>query len=254
MGEDYRLKNYLCKSNISGNKNRFYISVITACGIVRTGLSCQHAAMFPDQLSSRYLRLSLLLIVVAVLAWSGWQPKDRFTWFLEVAPVLLGLPLLVLTFSRFPLTSLAYVLLAIHALILVVGGHYTYAEMPLFNWLRDVFELSRNHYDRVGHIAQGFIPAIVVREILLRRSPLQSGKWLFFLVASVCLAISACYEFIEWWVALASGDDAVAFLATQGDVWDTQWDMFLALCGAIASQLIFARLHDRQLAGLGQKC
>jgi putative membrane protein len=133
----------------------------------------------------------------------------------------------------------------------MVGGHYTYAEMPLFNWLRDALDLSRNHYDRVGHIAQGFVPAIVAREILLRRSPLQPGKWLFFLVTCVCLAISACYEFIEWWVALASGD-AVAFLATQGDVWDTQWDMFLALCGAIASQLLLRRWHDRQLAELGR--
>ncbi len=206
--------------------------------------------MLSGPTTPRYSRAALLFLVLAVLAWSGWQPKDLFTWFLEVAPVLIGLPLLMLTFRRFPLTFLAYALLAFHAAILMVGGHYTYAEMPLFSWLRDTFELSRNHYDRVGHIAQGFIPAIVVREILLRRSPLQPGKWLFFLVASVCLAISACYEFLEWWVALASGDEAVAFLATQGDVWDTQWDMFLALCGAVASQLMFARLHDRQLEKL----
>ncbi|MEN6587154.1 MAG: DUF2238 domain-containing protein [Sulfuricella sp.] len=199
------------------------------------------------------MRHFLLWSVLAVLAWSGWHPKDTFTWFLEVAPVLVGLPLLVLTFRRFPLTSLAYALLALHAVILMVGGHYTYAEMPLFNWLRDTFELSRNHYDRVGHVAQGFVPAIVAREILLRRSPLRPGKWLFFLVSSVCLAISACYEFVEWWVALASGDEAVAFLATQGDVWDTQWDMFLALCGALASQLLLARWHDRQLEGLSKK-
>lgn len=210
--------------------------------------------MFSGPIAPRNFRYALLLLVLAVLAWSGWQPKDRFTWFLEVAPVLIGLPLLALTFSRFPLTLLAYVLLAVHAVILMVGGHYTYAEMPLFNWLRDTFELARNHYDRVGHVAQGFAPAIVAREILLRRSPLQPGKWLFFLTICVCMAISACYEFIEWWVALASGDEAVAFLATQGDVWDTQWDMFLALCGALAAQLLFARLHDRQLAKLEQKC
>lgn len=196
------------------------------------------------------LRYFLIWAVLAVLAWSGWQPKDQFTWFLEVAPVLVGLPLLVLTFRCFPLTSLAYALLAMHAVILMVGGHYTYAEMPLFNWLRDALELSRNHYDRVGHVAQGFAPAIVAREILLRRSPLRPGKWLFLLVTCVCLAISACYEFIEWWVALASGDEAVAFLATQGDVWDTQWDMFLALCGALAAQLLLARWHDRQLEGI----
>lgn len=224
---------------------------IASAGIVRLALSCQDAAMFPGLIAPRYFHSFLLFLVLAVMAWSGWQPKDIFTWFLEVAPVLVGLPLLMLTFHRFPLTSLAYALLAIHAIILMVGGHYTYAEMPLFNGLRDTFELSRNHYDRVGHVAQGFVPAIVAREILLRRSPLRPGKWLFFLVSCVCLAISACYEFIEWWVALASGDEAVAFLATQGDVWDTQWDMFLALCGALASQLLLARWHDRQLAKCG---
>lgn len=192
----------------------------------------------------------LLLVVLLVLVWSGIEPKDRFTWFLEVLPVLIALPLLLLTRGSFPLTPLAYVLIAVHAVILMVGGHYTYAEMPLFNWLRDVFELSRNHYDRLGHVAQGFIPAIVAREILLRRSPLVPGKWLFFLVTSVCLAISAFYEMIEWWVAVGSGDEAVAFLATQGDVWDTQWDMFLALLGALSSQLLFRRRHDRELAKL----
>ena len=190
----------------------------------------------------------LLLAVLMMLAWSGFAPKDRFTWFLEVAPVLIALPLLLATCQRFPFTSLAYGLMAVHAAILMVGGHYTYAEMPLFNWLRDVFELSRNHYDRLGHLAQGFIPAIVAREILLRRSPLRPGKWLFFVVTCVCLAISACYELIEWLVAVSSGDQAVAFLATQGDVWDTQWDMFLALLGALSSQLLLRRWHDRQLA------
>jgi len=192
----------------------------------------------------------LLFAVLIVLVWSGIAPRDRFTWFLEVAPVLIALPLLLATRRSFSFTPLAYALMAAHALILMVGGHYTYAEMPLFNWLRDAFELSRNHYDRLGHIAQGFIPAIVAREILLRRSPLLPGKWLFFLVTSVCLAISAFYEMIEWWVAVGSGDEAVAFLATQGDVWDTQWDMFLALLGALSSQLIFRRRHDRQLAML----
>ena len=192
----------------------------------------------------------LLVVVVTVLVWSGIAPKDRFTWFLEVAPVLIALPLLLATRRRFPFTPLAYALMAVHAVILMVGGHYTYAEMPLFNWLRDALDLSRNHYDRVGHIAQGFVPAIAAREILLRRSPLRPGKWLFFLVASVCLAISACYELIEWWVAVASGDEAVAFLATQGDVWDTQWDMFLALLGALSSLLMLSRWHDRQLLEL----
>lgn len=192
----------------------------------------------------------LLGLVLAVLAWSGIAPHDRFTWFLEVAPVLIALPLLLFTRRAFPFTNLAYNLMALHAVILMVGGHYTYAEMPLFNWLRDTFELSRNHYDRVGHLAQGFIPAIVAREILLRRSPLQPGKWLFFLVTCFCLAFSAFYEMIEWWVAIGSGDEAVAFLATQGDVWDTQWDMFLALLGALSSQLLLGRWHDRQRSHL----
>jgi len=193
-----------------------------------------------------------LLLILAVLAWSGLAPKDRFTWFLEVAPVLIALPLLLFTHRSFPLTPLAYGLLTLHGVILMIGGHYTYAEMPLFNWLRDSFDLARNHYDRFGHVAQGFIPAIVTREILLRRSPLRPGKWLFFLTTCICLAISAFYEMIEWWVAVGSGDEAVAFLATQGDVWDTQWDMFLALCGALSSQLLLRRWHDRQLAGINQ--
>ncbi len=189
----------------------------------------------------------LLLLLIAGFAWSAWQPLDRFTWWLEVAPVLIGLPILWATYARFPLSRLAYLLLLVHAVILMVGGHYTYAEMPLFNWLRDEYGLARNYYDRLGHLAQGFIPAIIAREILMRCSPLKPGKWLFFLVASVCLAISACYEFLEWWVALASGSDAVAFLATQGDVWDTQWDMFLALLGAVSAQWLLAKAHDRSM-------
>lgn len=196
------------------------------------------------------LHVGLLALVLAVLTWSAWQPRDRLTWFLEVAPVLIALPLLIATRRRFPFTPLGYVLIALHAVILMVGGHYTYAEMPLFNWLRDTFELTRNHYDRVGHVAQGFFPAIIVREVLVRTSPLRPGRWLAFLTLCVCLAISAFYELIEWWVAIASGDAAVAFLATQGDVWDTQWDMFLALLGASASLLLLSELHDRQLRQL----
>jgi putative membrane protein len=196
--------------------------------------------------------LALLGLTLAVLIWSGIAPKDRFTWFLEVLPVLVGLPLLLATRWRFPFTPLAYGLMVLHGVILMVGGHYTYAEMPLFDWIRDSYGLARNHYDRLGHVAQGFIPAIVAREILLRASPLKPGRWLFFLTTSVCLAISAFYEMIEWWVAVASGDEAVAFLATQGDVWDTQWDMFLALLGALSSQLLLGRWHDRQLARLTQ--
>ena len=196
------------------------------------------------------LPLVLLAVVLAVLLWSAVQPKDRFTWWLEVSPVLVVLPLLIVTGRRFPLTPLLYVAIAVHMAILMVGGHYTYAEMPLFNWLRDELHLARNHYDRVGHLAQGFVPALAAREILLRRTPLRPGGWLFILVVCVCLAVSAAYELIEWGVAEASGDEAVAFLATQGDPWDTQKDMALALLGSVLAQLAFARLHDRQLAQL----
>ena len=192
----------------------------------------------------------LLTILGAMSLWSAIQPHDRFTWFLEVFPVTIALPLLVLTYRRFPFSRLAYGLMLAHAIILLIGGHYTYAEMPLFNWLRDVNGWDRNYYDRVGHVAQGFVPAIVTREILLRASPLQPGKWLFFLVVCVALAISALYEMLEWWVALASGSDAVAFLATQGDVWDTQWDMFLALLGAVAALALLSRRHDASIRRL----
>jgi putative membrane protein len=190
---------------------------------------------------------SLFVLVTIFFIWSAIHPHDYFTWFLEVFPVLIAIPLLVMTYSKFPLTNLVYGLIAVHMLILLVGGHYTYAEMPLFSWLRDYYGWDRNYYDRLGHVAQGFVPAMIAREILLRTSPLRSGKWLFFIVVCVCLAISAFYEFIEWWVALASGSDAVAFLATQGDVWDTQWDMFLAFLGAVSSQLLLTKMHMRQM-------
>ncbi|BBP03168.1 membrane protein [Sulfuriferula plumbiphila] len=196
------------------------------------------------------LQAALLFATLGVLTWSGIHPHDYFTWLLEVAPVLIALPLLIATRKAFPLTPLVYLLIALHSAILMVGGHYTYAEMPAFNWLRDTFDLARNHYDRVGHFAQGLVPALLTREILARRTPLQPGKMLFFLVVCVCLAISATYELIEWGVAEASGSDAVAFLATQGDVWDTQKDMALALLGSILGQLGLARLHDRQLRAL----
>jgi len=182
-----------------------------------------------------------------MLLWSGMHPRDRYTWLLEVAPVLIAAPLLLLTYKHFRLTDLVYVGIALHAMILMVGGHYTYAQVPLFNWLRDEFGLSRNHYDRLGHLAQGFFPALIAREILVRKRVIQPGGWLFFIVVCVCLAISASYELIEWAVADLSGDDAVAFLATQGDVWDTQKDMALALLGSILAQVLLSRLHDKQL-------
>jgi putative membrane protein len=196
---------------------------------------------------ARRTPLILLLIVGVVLVWSGIGPYDRLTWFLEVVPVLIAVPLLLLTAHRLPLTPLAYLLIAVHALILMYGGHYTYALTPFGDWLRDVFGFSRNHYDRIGHLMQGFGPAIIARELLLRTSPLRPGKWLFALITLSILGVSAVYEFTEWWAALAGGDAAGAFLGTQGDVWDTQWDMFLAGCGAIASQALLGRVHDHQL-------
>lgn len=192
-----------------------------------------------------------LAVFFAVLIWSAIAPFDRLTWWLEVAPALIGLVLMAWTYQRFPLTTLLYVLILIHCLILFVGGHYTYARVPAFDWLRDTFELSRNHYDRVGHLAQGFIPALIARELLLRLTPLKRGGWLFFLVLCVCLAISAVYELIEWAAAMALGGSAEEFLALQGDVWDTQKDMALAGVGALAAQIGLARWHDRQLQTLG---
>ena len=196
------------------------------------------------------LAAGLVALVLVVLAWSGVRPHDRFTWIMEVFPVLLGLPAVLLTHRRFPLTSLLWVLLAIHACILMLGGKYTYAEVPIGNWVRDTFGLARNHYDRLGHFAQGFVPAILAREILWRRSPLRGSRWLPFVVASICLAFSACYEFLEWWTALISGEGATAFLGTQGDPWDTQWDMFLALVGATTALLTLSAVHERQLRDL----
>jgi len=192
--------------------------------------------------------LALAAGVAAVVLWSAIAPHDRATWWMEVAPVLLGVPLLFATRRRFPLTALVYALLALHAVILAVGGHYTYARVPAFDWLRDALDLGRNHYDRLGHFAQGFVPALLVREVLLRTSPLRRGGWLFFLVTCVALAFSAFYELVEWWAAAAGGAAADAFLGTQGDVWDSQWDMLLALLGALAAQALLGRLHDRQLA------
>jgi putative membrane protein len=196
------------------------------------------------------LPAALLVAVLAVLAWSGAAPRERGTWLMEVAPALVAIPILVATRRRFPLTPLLYVLVALHAAVLCVGGKYTYAEVPLGFWVRDALGLARNHYDRLGHVMQGLVPALVAREVLLRTSPLRRGRWLAVLVTSVALAISALYELVEWLAAILLGQGAAAFLGTQGDPWDTQWDMFLALCGAILAQLLLSRVQDRQLAGL----
>lgn len=207
----------------------------------------------PKSEPKQNLLIVLLVIVALVFFWSAISPRDRFTWLLEVFPVILAVPLLLIIYRRFPLTTLAYVLITLHAIILMIGGHYTYAHVPPFNWLRDLFDFSRNHYDRLGHFAQGFIPAILTRELLLRTSPLRPGKWLFVLVVGSCLAISAVYELIEWAVAAATGAAAEAFLGTQGDIWDTQKDMLLAMIGAVAALVFLGKWHDRQLASLAAK-
>ena len=194
--------------------------------------------------------IALLAAVAIVFAWSGWHPADRLTWLLEVLPAIVALPILVATRRSFPLTTLAYLLIACHACILMVGGRYTYAEVPLFNAIRDALHAARNDYDRVGHFAQGFVPAIVAREVLLRKTPLRRGGWMFFLVTCVCLAISATYELFEWGSAVAAGAKADAFLGTQGDPWDTQKDMLFAGIGAVVAQVALARVHDRQIDAL----
>ena len=193
------------------------------------------------------MRIAWISSFFIVLIWSGIHPKDYFTWFLEVAPALIGLIAVSVTYKKFRLTNLSYVLILIHCIILMIGGHYTYAEVPLFDWIRDYFELERNNYDKVGHLAQGFIPAIISREIVIRKSIIIKTAWLNFFVVCFCLALSASYELIEWWVAIYTGESAEAFLGTQGYVWDTQSDMGLALLGAVLSLIILSRLHDKQL-------
>ena len=186
-----------------------------------------------------------------VLVWSGIDPKDRFTWFLEVFPALIGFVLIVATYRKFPLTPLLYTLILIHMIILMAGGHYTYAEVPLFDWIKEVLHQSRNNFDKVGHFFQGFEPAILAREILIRKQVVKQGTlWLKYIVLSIVLAFSAFYELIEWWVAVATGEGAEAFLGTQGYVWDTQSDMAWCLFGGISALVLLSRWHDRQIAKL----
>lgn len=192
----------------------------------------------------------LLVLFLLGLVISAINPHDYFTWFLEVFPAIIGFFVLIFSFKKFKLTSLTYFMILVHCYILFVGGHYTYAEVPLFNWIRDVFEQSRNNYDKVGHFAQGFIPAMIAREIFKRREIIKPGFWLSFLTASVCLSISACYEFLEWFVAVVSGQSAEAFLGTQGYVWDTQSDMLYAFVGSITMLLLFSRIQDKQIEKL----
>lgn len=192
-----------------------------------------------------------LAIYFLVLIWSAMNPKDQFTWFLEVAPALIGFVILAFSYKKFPLTPLLYTLILIHMVILMVGGHYTYAEVPLFDYIKEALDQTRNNYDKVGHLAQGFIPAILARELLIRKEIVSGSKiWLNYIILSIILAFSAFYELIEWWVALGTGEDAEAFLGTQGYVWDTQSDMMYALIGGILALILLSRWHDRQLKKL----
>ncbi|WP_375722524.1 DUF2238 domain-containing protein [Arcobacter sp. KX21116] len=188
-----------------------------------------------------------LIIFITILIWSGINPKDQFTWFLEVFPAIIGFIILAYTYKSFKLTSLTYTLILIHCIILMVGGHYTYAEVPLFDTIKEVLNQSRNNYDKVGHFAQGFIPAIIAREILIRKNIIIFPKWRNFFIICFCLAFSAFYELIEWFVAIFSGEDATAFLGTQGYIWDTQSDMGFALLGSILSLILLSKYHDKQL-------
>ena len=191
-----------------------------------------------------------LLTFVAVLVWSAVEPKDYLTWFLEVTPALVALPVLVATRRRFPLTTLVYVLILVHAIILMVGGHYTYAEVPLFDWLREPMGWQRNNFDKLGHLAQGLVPAMVARELLVRLEVVNGAAWRNFFIVCFCLALSAFYELVEWWAALATGDSAEAFLGIQGYTWDTQSDMLYALIGTIAALALLSRVHDGQMNSL----
>ena len=202
----------------------------------------------PNALPRSRLGAPLLAIVLVLLALSGIRPFDMPTWWLEVGPILFAVPILVLSRRSFPLTTLSCVLLAIHAVILMVGGRYTYAKVPVGDWVRDALHLARNPYDKLGHLAQGFVPAIVLREVLLRTTPLRPSKWLFALVVGFCLGISAAYELVEWLAAVLFGAGAESFLGTQGDEWDTQSDMLWALIGALLALLVLRRVQDRQLA------
>ncbi len=202
-------------------------------------------------MSADVKRILWITIFVAVLIWSAINPKDLFTWFLEVAPALIGAGILWATRNSFPLTPLTYTLILIHCVILMVGGHYTYAEVPLGEWMREAFDQSRNNYDKLGHLAQGFIPAIITRELVIRKNVFSSARWRDFFIVCFCLGFSAFYELIEWWVALFSSEAADSFLGTQGYIWDTQSDMGLALLGAIVALLLLSGLHDRQLRKAG---
>jgi len=203
-----------------------------------------HKKIIAGRIKIKHLWLAIFLIA---LIWSGINPKDQFTWFLEVLPAIIGLIVIIATYNSFRLTPLVYSLILIHSIILMVGGHYTYAEVPLFDTLQELMGSSRNNYDKVGHFAQGFVPALITREIILRKNVINGVKWQNFFIVCFALAFSAFYELIEWWVALTSEEAADAFLGTQGYVWDTQSDMGLALLGAIIALITLSKYHNRQL-------
>jgi len=196
------------------------------------------------------MRTAWIAVFLGVLIWSGVAPKDGITWALEVFPAVAGALVLLLTRTRFPLTTLVYALILLHCIVLMVGGHYTYAEVPLGDWVRDAFDGTRNNYDKLGHFVQGFVPAMIAREVVIRLDVFNSARWRNFFIVSFCLGFSAFYELIEWWVALLSGEAADSFLGTQGYIWDTQSDMGLALLGAITALLVLSRVHDKQLEAI----
>ena len=196
------------------------------------------------------LHLALLFATALVFAWSGWRPYDRFTWWLEVAPGMIGLALLIFTYSSFRFTTLVYTLIALHVMLLCVGGHYTYARVPLFTWIEPFFGWHRNHFDRLGHFMQGFVPALIARELFVRLRVVPAGGWRFFIVVLICLGISGLYELLEWGAAVAGRAASDAFLGTQGDVWDTQKDMFMALLGAVCALVLISRWQNRQMRHL----
>jgi len=206
-----------------------------------------------EQMKQNGKTYAWLAIFIAVFIWSSIKPHDYPTWFLEVLPAVIGLVVLFITRKSFPLTPLVYLLILVHCVILMVGGHYTYAEVPLFDWIRDTFGQTRNNYDKLGHFAQGFVPAMIARELILRLKLINGAAWGNFFIVCFALALSAFYELIEWWVALLSEEAAESFLGTQGYIWDTQSDMWLALLGAIAALLVLSRFHDKQLVLLAEK-
>jgi len=199
----------------------------------------------------RPINIALIVVLAGIFTWSMISPYDWFTWVLEVAPAVVGAVVVLIAFLKgFRFTQLLYVLMLLHAIVLIVGGKYSYALNPAFEWLKETFDLERNYYDRLGHLMQGFVPAMIAREVLLRLEVVARRGWLFFIVVCICLAVSAFYELVEWWVAVGTGESAESFLGTQGDVWDAQWDMCLAMIGAIVAQLVLGRLHDGALARL----